>query len=310
MKMNKIKKVLAVALSFTMVFGMAITSNAATHDTTVQEEGTMVLSSDGSEVSFKAVTTDGGERDGVVWPSVTRYSYYIELPSSGSKAEVPVAAEYDKNYTLKIDGAAAQVETAGEYEGTLDFSKGTKTFELVASDGKVYRSYQVATGVKGSELPTVYVRVDVKNALDWLGTKGNSNDTTKTAVEKVTKAIEAHGYTVNDDGQMADFVEVNGLKPGATAMDALESACETLGLQTAGSSYYVSGIGVKDTDVFLSERATTGYSGWLYLDKPVNGKAFEMANYGASSYNLNGGEQFVWAFANGWDDDQYMYLNK
>lgn len=90
-------------------------------------------------------------------------------------------------------------------------------------------------------------------------------------------------------------------------MDALKAACKTLNLQTKGSDYYVSGIG--DGTTFLSEKATTGYSGWLYLDKPVNGKAFEMANYGASSYKLSGGEQFVWCFANGWDSNQFSYLN-
>ena len=35
-----------------------------------------------------------------------------------------------------------------------------------------------------------------------------------------------------------------------------------------------------------------------------------MANYGAASYSLNGGEQFVWCFANGWDNDQFAYLNE
>ena len=37
MKMNKIKKALAVALSFTMVFGMTLTSHAATYDSREQE---------------------------------------------------------------------------------------------------------------------------------------------------------------------------------------------------------------------------------------------------------------------------------
>ena len=106
---------------------------------------------------------------------------------------------------------------------------------------------------------------------------------------------------------MTTFVPVSGLATGSTAMDALKAACKTLDLTTAGSDYYVSGIGVSGK--LLSEKATTGYSGWLYLDKPVNGKAFEMANYGAASYSLNGGEQFVWCFANGWDADQYSYLN-
>ena len=306
MKMNKIKKVLAVALSFTMVFGMAITSNAATYNSTSQDTDVLELSSTGGTVSYNALTVEGGTVGNDTWPTVTRYNYYIEV--TGSKSSVPVTAIYDgEKYDLKIDGTI--IDTEGEYEDTLNFSSGTKTFELVADSDQssVFRSFTVSAGVKGADLGTVYVRVDMKNAVDWLKTNTNA-DTTK-AVAAVKKAIEKDKkYTVNPDGQMSSFVEVTGLKSGATAMDALEAACKTLNLQTTGSSYYVSGIG--DGTTFLSERATTSYSGWLYLDKPVNGKAFEMANYGAASYSLNGGEQFVWCFANGWDKDQFAYLNE
>lgn len=307
MKMNRIKKVLAAALSFTMIFGMAITSNAATTNSTTQDTNVLELSSEGGTVSYNALTVEGGTVGNDTWPTVTRYNYYIEVASTGSKSSVPVIAIYDGDkYDLKIDGTI--VNTDGEYEDTLNFSKGEKTFELVANDNSssVFRSFTVFAGVKGADLGTVYVRVDMYNAVEWLKTNTNA-DTTK-AVAAVKAAIEkSNKYTVNPDGQMSGFVEVNGLKSGATAMDALKAACKTLNLQTKGSDYYVSGIG--DGTTFLSEKATTGYSGWLYLDKPVNGKAFEMANYGASSYKLSGGEQFVWCFANGWDSNQFSYLN-
>lgn len=151
----------------------------------------------------------------------------------------------------------------------------------------------------------MYVRVDVVNALTWLKTNTNANTTN--AVNALKDKVNTTPYKMNDDGEMIAFVPVNGLATGSTAMDALKAACNTLGLETAGSDYYVSGIGVSGK--LLSEKATTGYSGWLYLDKPVNGTAFNMANYGAASYSLNGGEQFVWCFANGWDTNQYSYLN-
>lgn len=310
MKMNKIKKALAVALSFTMVFGMTLTSHAATYDSREQETSIMDMSSDNGTVSYKAVTTEGGERDGVTWPTVTVYSYYIELPSDGSKDNVSVFAEIGTGYTLKIDGETAALSD-GAFDGVLDFTNGTKTFELIAADGSVFRSFKVSAGIQGQDLSPVYVRIDVKNAVDWLEGKTNV-DATKNAVNAVKDSITAHGHTVNDDGQMADFVEVTGLHPGATAMDALEEACDALGLVTKGSAYYVAGIGtvVNNEEVYLSEKATEPYSGWLYLDKPEGGQAFSMANYGASSYNLNGGEQFVWAFANGWGEDQYKYLNQ
>ena len=305
MKMNKIKKVLAAALSFTMVFGMAITSNAATYNSTSQDTDVLELNSTGGTVSYNALTVEGGTVGNDTWPTVTRYNYYIEV--TGSKSSVPVTAIYDgEKYDLKIDGTI--VDTEGEYEDTLNFSSGTKTFELVADsdNSSVFRTFTVTAGVKGADLGTVYVRVDMYNAVEWLKTNTNT-DTTK-AVAAVKAAIEKNNkYSVNPDGQMSSFVEVNGLKSGATAMDALNEACKTLNLQTKGTAYYVSGIG--DGTTFLSERATTTYSGWLYLDKPAGKTTFSMANYGASAYKLSGGEQFVWCFANGYDAGQFSYLN-
>lgn len=306
--MKKMKKIFALLLSFVMIMGMAVTANAATIESNTQETSIMMVKCDNarSTVKYKAITVQGGEDStGKKWDDSTVYDYYITL-ASNTKNAVKLTVTYNSNYKLKIDNV--DTNTTGSYTGTLDFTSGTKKFDLVGSDGKVYRSYNITAGVKGSELSPVYVRVDVRNALTWLNTPGNSNETTKAAVEAVTKAITAKGYTVNGDGQMAEFVRVEGLKSGATAMDALKAACTTLGLTTAGSDYYVSGIGANGT--FLSEKATTSYSGWLYLDKPEGGTSFSMANYGAASYSLNGGEQFVWCFANGWDEGQYSYLNK
>lgn len=216
MKMNRIKKVLAAALSFTMIFGMAITSNAATTNSTTQDTNVLELSSEGGTVSYNALTVEGGTVGNDTWPTVTRYNYYIEVASTGSKSSVPVIAIYDGDkYDLKIDGTI--VNTDGEYEDTLNFSKGEKTFELVANDNSssVFRSFTVFAGVKGADLGTVYVRVDMYNAVEWLKTNTNA-DTTK-AVAAVKAAIEkSNKYTVNPDGQMSGFVEVNGLKSGAT----------------------------------------------------------------------------------------------
>lgn len=303
--MKKMRKVFALLLSFVMIMGMAVTANAATTQTTTEDTSVFKLEAtvSGATVSYQAITVEGGtDSTGKTWPDSTVYNYYISLPSGSSTSAVAIKATFPADDTLYI-GGTAQSATGGVYTGTVNLSS-TKTFELKKGD-TVVRSFEVAAGITGQTLPTVYVRVDVKNAVDWL--KTNTNENTKSAVKNLTKTTGKKGYAINDDGQMSKFVPINGLESGATAMDALKAACTKLGLKIAGSDYYVSGIGLSGN--LLSERATTSYSGWLYLDKPINGTVFKMANYGASAYKLNGGEQFVWCFANGWDSDQYSYLN-
>lgn len=297
---KKFKKFAAVLLAFTMLMGLAVTANAATTQSTTEDTSVFKLeaTASGATVSYQAITVQGGGK----YEDSTVYNYYISLPSGKSTSSVEIKATFPAEDTLYI-GGTAQPATNGVYTGTVDLSS-TKTFTLKKGDTEV-RSFQVAAGVTGEVVPTVYVRIDVVNAISWL--VDNDKESTENAVNALVEAITAKGYTVTDDGQMTTFVPVSGLATGSTAMDALKAACKTLDLTTAGSDYYVSGIGVSGK--LLSEKATTGYSGWLYLDKPVNGKAFEMANYGAASYSLNGGEQFVWCFANGWDESQYSYLN-
>lgn len=294
------KKIFALLLSFVMIMGMAVTANAATTQTTTEDTNVFKLeaTTSGATVSYQAITVQGGGK----YEDSTVYNYYISLPSGKSTSSVEIKATFPAEDTLYI-GGTAQPATNGVYTGTVDLSS-TKTFTLKKGDTEV-RSFQVAAGVTDEVVPTVYVRIDVVNAISWL--VDNDKESTEDAVNALVAAITAKGYTVTDDGQMTTFVPVSGLATGSTAMDALKAACKTLDLTTAGSDYYVSGIGVSGS--LLSEKATTGYSGWLYLDKPVNGTAFNMANYGAASYSLNGGEQFVWCFANGWDEGQYSYLN-
>ena len=305
---KKFKKFAAVLLAFTMLMGLAVTANAATTQTTTEDTSVFKLeaTASGATVSYQAITVEGGkDSTGKTWPDSTVYNYYISLPKNSDTSAVEIKTTFPSDYSLYIGDATSAVKTG--YTGEVDLSS-TKTFELVNKNEKTVRTFQVAAGIAGEVVPTVYVRVDVKNAIDWF-TAGNTNATTKAAVDAIMDKVSNTPYAINAKGEMTAFVPVTGLATGSTAMDALKAACGTLGFVTAGSDYYVSGIGVSSSNL-LSERATTGYSGWLYLDKPVNGKAFEMANYGAASYSLNGGEQFVWCFANGWDEGQYKYLNK
>ncbi len=302
--MKKFKKILALVLAFTMIMGLAMTASAKTIVSTNQDASVMTMSSTNGTVSYNATTVQGdGSAEN---PTVTRYSYYIMLPKGGSLSNVNVTVQLGGNYkTLKADNEP--LTTNGSYSGTMDFTTGTKTF-VASGSGVVDRTFQVTAGVEGSDLKTVYVRVDVRNAVDWL-TKNPTDDN----FQKVTKQVNAiknavpESYKIGEDGIMTAFVPVN-LKAGSTAMDALKTACETLKLSTKGSSTYVSGIGANNT--YLSEFSTTNMSGWMYLDKTSPSDTFTAANYGAASYNLVGGEYFAWIFVNGWDSTQLDYLNQ
>lgn len=298
--MKKMKKIFALLLSFVMIMGMAVTANAATTQSTTEDTNVFKLEAtvSGATVSYQAITVEGDDE----WDDSTVYNYYISLPSGSSTSEVEIKATFPTKYTLYIAGKAQQA-TNGVYTGKVDLSA-TKTFTLKEGDKEV-RSFQVAAGIAGKVVPTVYVRVDVVNALTWLDK--NTNATTKAAVDAIMTKVENTPYKINANGEMSAFCSGKRTCNWLHRYGCIKAACGTLGFETAGSDYYVSGIGVSGK--LLSERATTGYSGWLYLDKPVGEPTFNMANYGAASYSLNGGEQFVWCFANGWDANQYSYLN-
>lgn len=297
--MKKMKKIFALLLSFVMIMGMAVTVNAATIVSNTQDASVMTISSDTATVSYDATTVS----------DVTRYSYYLMMPKGGSISSVPVSITMGSEYPyLDVDGK--NLTSNGTFTGTLDFSNGTKKFVASSSDGSETREFKVTAGVKGSDLQTVYVRVDVKNAVDWAGKPANVGTAKANAVNEKVAAIKTAvpaEYAIGNDGIMTAFVPVN-LKAGATAMDALKAACTKLKLETQGSDTYVEAIGTKTLK--LEQKDTDGWSGWMYLNKTGAAGKFEAANYGAASYNLVGGEYFAWIFVNSWGDDETGYLNK
>lgn len=297
--MKKMKKIFALLLSFVMIMGMAVTANAATIVSNTQDASVMTITSSTATVSYDATTVS----------DVTRYSYYLMMPKGGSISSVPVSITMGSEYPkLKVDGT--QVTSNGTYEGTLDFSNGTKNFVASSSDGSETRKFKVTAGVKGSDLQTVYVRVDVRNAVEWAKKDANKGTAKANAVNEKVAAIKTAvpaEYAIGNDGIMTAFVPVN-LKAGATAMDALKAACTKLHLETKGSDTYVEAIGTKTLK--LEQKDTDGWSGWMYLNKTGAAGKFEAANYGAASYNLVGGEYFAWIFVNTWGGDETGYLNK
>lgn len=304
---KKFKKFAAVLLAFTMIMGLAMTASAKTIVSTNQDASVMTITSTTTTVSYDATTVEGGTE----YPNVTRYSYYLMVPAGGSISSVPVSVTVGSDYeAVFVDGAEEPLATnETPFNGTLDFSTGTKTFVAINNKG-VTREFKVTAGVNGTDLQTVYVRVDVKNAVEWAGNKANVGTAKANAVNDKVAAIKAAVSKVcpiNDSGIMTAYVPVN-LKAGATAMDALEAACDTLHLEIQGSSTYVEAIGT--SDLKLGQFDTDGMSGWMYLNKTGAAGKFEAANYGAASYNLAGGEYFAWVFVNTWGGGQTDYLNK
>lgn len=303
--MKKFRKILALVLAFTMIMGLAMTASAKTIVSTNQDASVMTITSSTATVSYDATTVEG---DGTTAnPDVTRYSYYLMMPKGSSISSVPVSITLgDKYSTLIVDGNT--LTEVGSYSGNLDFSSGTKTFKVISEDKNSTREFKVTAGVNGSDLKTVYVRVDIRNAVQWTINNPNS-EKLSTINNKITaiKGAVPEAYKIGDNGIMTAFVPVE-LKAGATAMDALKAACTQLNLEIQGSDTYVEAIGTKT--VKLEQKDTDRWSGWMYLNKTSAAGNFEAANYGAASYNLAGGEYFAWIFVNTWEGDETGYVNK
>ena len=88
---------------------------------------------------------------------------------------------------------------------------------------------------------------------------------------------EGDGYHV---GGRTDVV----LSDGASAYDALEAACETLGYEIKGSPSYVKWIGE------LGEKAITSSSGWGF---DING---DFPTVAADQCKLSDGDTLTWKF--------------
>ena len=169
---KKFKKFAAVLLAFTMLMGLAVTANAATTQTTTEDTSVFKLeaTASGATVSYQAITVQGGGE----YEDSTVYNYYISLPKGSNTSAVEIKTTFPSDYSLYIGDATSAIKTG--YTGKVDLSS-TKTFTLKNKVKKEVRTFRVAAGVAGEVVPTVYVRVDVVNALTWLKTNKNANTT-------------------------------------------------------------------------------------------------------------------------------------
>ena len=110
-----------------------------------------------------------------------------------------------------------------------------------------------------------------------------------TVFDNVDSLEAAKGPYVPEDGEILPVITVE-FTPGETVFDVLRRVCDAADLQIECSwtplydSYYIEGIN------HLYEFDCGFESGWMYK---VNGW---FPNYGCSAYELQGGEEIVWAY--------------
>lgn len=335
--MKKTKRILSMLLTLVMALSLTIPAFAATIVVDVQDKAVLELTSDGNEVTYEAVTVEGGVgADGVTYPDVTTYTYFIMLPAgSASLKDVPVHMEYAGNRTLKIDGELQRAGSSGERKISdvhLDFSDGAKTFQIYEGETPI-RSFVVSAGINGTTLAAVYIRINVQNAIAWASFKDHQLEGPS---ERGLRYIQEKCGMTGANGDMGTVV-ITGLPVGSTAMDALYYLCQgTAGVsgvemkKAAGGNIEASGLGIDldgtgcddhghytyisamgnaAGDSWLGEFSTENLSGWLYLDRGKDGR-YTMPNYGASQYILTGGDNIVWMFTNNYGDFDILNPDK
>ena len=127
------------------------------------------------------------------------------MPKGGSISSVPVSITLGGSYkVLTVDGE--ELTRNGKYNDTLNFTSGTKTFVVSEIRGSKSREFKVTAGVNGSDLKTVYVRVDIRNAVQWT-IKNPTSSKLSTIENKITAIKDAvpEAYKIGDNGIMHRF---------------------------------------------------------------------------------------------------------
>lgn len=295
----------------------------------VEDTDVMTLTSgdvdDEGEIIYTSVLVKGGSGyadDGVtpvVYPDVTTYSYYIELPSTAtSTSAVAVEATFAEDYSLQIDGVEVASEGDCYYEGTLNFTSRAHTFTLYDGTVKV-REFVVTAGISGAVLQPVYMSINVKRAYDY-----DISDGLSTSAKAALAYLDSKcGF--DDEGKMSSVI-VSNLPSGSTAMDVFYYLCQGTGtsgvvLTKDGVNISAGGLGISidgtgsdgkghytyiaamgDGTNWLGEFDGGMMSGWLYLDRPTTATTYSMANYGAAQYTMKSGDNIVWFFTQNFGD--------
>lgn len=278
--MKNFKKLTALLLALVMVFALSVSAFAETTVVTAQDESVLKLESTGNTVSYMATTVDGGEKDGVIYPATTTYTYSIKTANDSATitATVGSAASYIKVNGTKLTG------------NTFTLNKNThNTVVAYTARNKEVRSFDIT--VVDATSVNVTIEINCYNAKQFI--KDNPTSAAATAYDLLNSRMK-----FNDNGKMSTVVSLS-LPAGSTAMDALYALKAQKGFSitgtgsatgTAGTVYtYISGIDG------LGEKMCGSWSGWCFVSTMPNA-TYEMPSVGAASYSLTEGEHITWVY--------------
>ena len=284
--MKNFKKLTALLLALVMVFALSVSAFAETTVVTAQDESVLKLESTGNTVSYMATTVDGGEKDGVIYPSTTTYTYSIKTANDSATitATVGSAASYIKVNGTKLTG------------NTFTLNKNThNTVVAYTARNKEVRSFDIT--VVDATSVNVTIEINCYNAKQFI--KDNPTSAAATAYDLLNSRMK-----FNDNGKMSTVVSLS-LPAGSTAMDALYALKAQKGFSitgtgsatgTAGTVYtYISGIDG------LGEKMCGSWSGWCFVSTMPNA-TYEMPPVGAASYSLTEGEHITWVYTCNFSD--------
>lgn len=283
--MKNFKRLTALLLALVMVFALSVSVFAATTVSTTQDTSFLTLESEGNTVSYMATTVDGGEKDGVTYPTTTTYTYSIKTTDDSVDVDVSLK---NAAYTMKLNNEPLNDES-------FTLNKNTHNTLVVYNGTTAVRTYDIA--VVDATSVSVTIEINCVNAKTFANNNPNS------AAATAYNTLKTHmGF--NDIGKMTSVVSLN-LPAGSTAMDALYALKAQKGFSitgtgsatgTAGTVYtYISGIDG------LGEKMCGSWSGWCFVSTMPNA-TYEMPSVGAASYSLTEGEHITWVYTCNFSD--------
>lgn len=284
--MKNFKRLTALLLALVMVFALSVSVFAATTVSTTQDTSFLTLESEGNTVSYMATTVDGGEKDGVTYPTTTTYTYSIKTTDDSVDVDVSLK---NAAYTMKLNNEPLNDES-------FTLNKNTHNTLVVYNGTTAVRTYDIA--VVDATSVSVTIEINCVNAKTFANNNPNS------AAATAYNTLKTHmGF--NDSGKMTSVVSLN-LPAGSTAMDALYALKKLKGFTITGTGS-ATGTGTTPVVTYVSaidglgEKMCGSWSGWCFVSTMPNA-TYEMPSVGAASYSLTEGEHITWVYTCNFSD--------